>query len=225
MKNIKRKVKINKDNTKTINTKETKYILNKKNELIRNKNKIIKSTVIDEPLEFETAEVLFSPENIDKGTLAMLSIIEFNQNDKLLDLGCGYGIIGIYAAKKIGTGNVVMVDKNTLAVKFSARNAVRNNVEGIRVIESDAYDNIDDKDFTLILSNPPYHSDFKVAKKFIEKGFNRLVVDGKFYMVTKRKEWYKNKLIAIFGGVKISEIDDYFVFMAIKKSLNYSNKS
>jgi len=44
------------------------------------------------------------------------------------------------------------------------------------------------------------------------------------YMVTKRKDWYKNKLIAIFGGVKIWEIDGYYVFMAVKKSTSYANK-
>lgn len=58
----------------------------------------------------------------------------------------------------------------------------------------------------------------------MEKGFNRLKIGGKMYMVTKRKKWYKNKLIAIFGGVKIDKIDDYFVFMSIKTSHKYANK-
>lgn len=65
--------------------------------------------------------------------------------------------------------------------------------------------------------------DFAVPKMFIEKGFNRLRVGGQLYMVTKRKDWYKNKLIAVFGGVKIWEIDEYFVFMAIKKRASYAN--
>ena len=145
-------------------------------------------------------------------------------NDKILDLGCGYGTVGIYAAKKIGAQKVMMTDKETLAVEVAEKNAVINGVEGIKIEVSDAYDNINDKDFTKILSNPPYHTDFSVAKKFIEKGFNRLVLNGRMYMVTKRKEWYKNKLIAIFGGVKIWEIDGYYVFMAVKKSTSYANK-
>lgn len=73
------------------------------------------------------------------------------------------------------------------------------------------------------LSNPPYHADFSVPKEFIEKGFNRLQIGGKMYMVTKRKDWYKNKLISIFGGVKIWEIDGYYVFLAIKKQSSYAN--
>jgi 16S rRNA (guanine1207-N2)-methyltransferase len=74
----------------------------------------------------------------------------------------------------------------------------------------------------MILSNPPYHTDFSVAKMFIEKGFNRLSIGGRMYMVTKRKEWYRNKLKSIFGGVRIWELNGYFVFMSIKKSRTYA---
>lgn len=73
------------------------------------------------------------------------------------------------------------------------------------------------------MSNPPYHADSTVPKEFIEKGYNRLTVSGKMHMVTKTKDWYKNKLISIFGGVKIYEVDDYFVFMAVKKGSSYVN--
>lgn len=204
--------------------KKEKYILNKNKELIRDRNTIINATIKDEPLEFETAEVLFSPTAIDKGTLNMLSVVEFGDGDKVLDLGCGYGPVGLYAARKVGPSNVVMVDKSAVAVKLSARNAIKNKLEGIKIVQSDAYDAIDDTNFTYILSNPPYHTDFTVAKKFIEKGFNRLALEGRMVMVTKRKEWYKNRFIAIFGGVKIWEIEDYFVFMAIKKSMSYAPK-
>lgn len=183
-----------------------------------------KATVIDEQLELETSLPLFSPDKVDKGTLTMLSILELNQSDKLLDLGCGYGVVGIYAAKKIGTSNVVMVDNDKLAVHFAKINALKNNLTNMRIIQSDAYDNIDDTAFTLILSNPPYHADFKVPKKFIEKGFNRLAIGGKFYMVTKRREWYEKKFTSIFGGVKVQQINDYFIFIAIKKSIDYAKK-
>jgi 16S rRNA (guanine1207-N2)-methyltransferase len=49
---------------------------------------------------YEDSNEVFSPKNADKGTLAMLSVVEFDSNDKVLDLGCGYGIVGIFAAKK-----------------------------------------------------------------------------------------------------------------------------
>ncbi|WP_034847312.1 class I SAM-dependent methyltransferase [Ruminiclostridium josui] len=184
---------------------------------------ILDAKVKDIDLKFETSNKVFSPKSIDKGTLAMLSVVEFEKTDKVLDLGCGYGIVGILAAKILGIENVVMTDKDSIAVELSKKNAALNSVEGVKIIQSDGFKNLDEKDFTMILSNPPYHTDFSVAKEFIEKGFNRLCIGGRMYMVTKRKDWYKNKLTAIFGGTKIWEIDGYFVFMAKKKDSSYAN--
>lgn len=175
-------------------------------------------------MKFNTSNKVFSPQNIDKGTLAMLSNVELNYGDKVLDLGCGYGIVGIISGKIVGAINVVMTDIDDNAVKLAIENIAINDVEDIRVYQSDGFKNINEKDFSLILSNPPYHVDFSVPKEFIEKGFNRLAIGGKMYMVTKRKDWYKNKLISIFGGVKITEIDGYYVFMAEKKTTTYSSK-
>lgn len=184
---------------------------------------LIEATVKDTEMKFYTLDKVFSPKGIDKGTLAMLSVVDFQESDKVLDLGCGYGIVGILAAKLIGAKNVVMTDKDSMAVEISMENAVLNRVEDIKIIRSDGFKDLNEKDFTLILSNPPYHTDFSVAREFIEKGFNRLNVGGKMYMVTKRKDWYKNKLTAIFGGVRVWESDGYFVFMSLKKSSSYAN--
>lgn len=184
---------------------------------------MININVKDIGMRFNTSNEVFSPQNADKGTLAMLSVIEFNDSDNVLDLGCGYGIVGILSAKIVGATNVVMIDVDDRAVKVARENVILNGVEGVKLYQSDGFKNINEKDFTLILSNPPYHVDFSVPKEFIEKGFNRLVIGGKMYMVTKRKDWYKNKLVSIFGGVKIWEIDGYFVFMAVKKSSSYAN--
>ncbi len=160
---------------------------------------------------------MFSPNSPDKGTLAMLSSVEINKGDRLLDLGCGSGIVGIYAAKLIGAENVVMTDSSEIAVEFAKRNAELNGVGGIKVYCGDAYENVAEKDFTLILSNPPYHTDFSVAKSFIEGGYMRLAFGGKMIMVTKRADWYKNKLTSVFGGVKIICLNGYFVFISEKR--------
>ena len=175
-------------------------------------------------LSFETASTSFSPHGIDKGTLTMISTVALSQGDKLLDLGCGYGVVGIYAAKIIGEMNVVMSDIDTTSVELAVKNAAANGVSGVKVVLSDGFDKIEDNDFSLIMSNPPYHSDFSVPKHFIEKGFNRLKIGGKLVMVTKRRDWYKNKFISIFGGVKIEEIDDYYIFSAEKRTASYRKK-
>jgi 16S rRNA (guanine1207-N2)-methyltransferase len=184
---------------------------------------MVQANVAGIELQFETAPSLFSPTKLDRGSLAILSCISFEPNDKVLDLGCGYGLIGIYAAKVIGDERVWMVDNDQIAVEYAVRNLAINSVERVSVVMSDGFREIREANFTKIICNPPYHVDFSVQKHFIEKGFNRLVLDGTMYIVTKRKPWYQNKLRSIFGGVRVREKDSYFVFEAAKKSFTYAN--
>ena len=186
---------------------------------------VIVTELMGHRLELETRPELFSPGRADRGTLAMLSCTHFFPGMKVLDLGCGSGLVGILAARCCGEENVIMSDIDPLAVETARRNAARNGVGGVRAVVSDGLSGIDEAGFDLILSNPPYQSDFAVAKHFIEKGFNRLKLGGTMLMVTKRRDWYRNKLIAIFGGVKIREIDGYYVFMAERRAMRYANRS
>jgi len=185
---------------------------------------MFEATINTIPLRFETAPSLFSPNGIDAGTRAMLHRAAFLPEDKVLDLGCGYGPVGIYAAKVIGESHVTMCDIDPLAVQLSISNAQLNDVPNARVLQSDGLRGIDDAGYTLILSNPPYHTDFSVAKHFIEKGFNRLEIGGRMMLVTKRRDWYRNKLTAIFGGAQVREVDGYCVMTAEKRGKTYANK-
>lgn len=178
---------------------------------------MISGKIKDIDLKFYTEATLFSPSSMDKGTLAMLSVVDFSTRDKVLDLGCGYGTVGILAAKLIGPERVIMCDILPQAVECARINAKLNDVAGIEIKISNGYDNIPDNDFTLILSNPPYHADFSVPKHFIEAGYRKLVYGGKMVMVTKRFTWYQKKLTAVFGGVKVIAKDGYYIFVAEKR--------
>ena len=180
----------------------------------------LKTAGLDRDLVIKSAEGIFSPRRADKGTEAMLRECRFEETDNVLDLGCGAGIVGMTAA--ICGAKVTMCDIDPTAVRYSSLN-VSNNLssaesERISLFVSDAFDNINEKGFTKILSNPPYHTDFSVARRFIEGAFTHLCVGGTLYMVTKRLEWYKNKLTSVFGGVKVKEAGDgYYVFCAEKR--------
>lgn len=185
--------------------------------------------IIDKINEIEltllTDNEVFSPKGIDIGTKAMLSFVELHDDDKVLDLGCGYGIVGIWAAKQIGSNHVTMCDISAKAVECSKKNAVKNGVsENLTILQSDGLSQITDTDYTLILSNPPYHVDFSVPKHFIEDGFRKLKLGGKMVMVVKRKDWYQNKLTAVFGGVTVREKDGYFIFIAQKRNMRKQEK-
>jgi 16S rRNA (guanine1207-N2)-methyltransferase len=173
-------------------------------------------------LKLQTEPGLFSPQRADPGTLAMLSLITFAPEDKVLDLGCGYGLIGILAAHHVPPARVVMVDNDPRAVAVARSNADANGVPAVTVRLSDGFRGTRDTAFTKIISNPPYHVDFSVPKHFIEKGFNRLVLGGTMWMVTKRREWYRSKLGAIFGGCSVHELGEYYVFEATKLRSNYA---
>ena len=185
---------------------------------------MISATVNDIDLQFETGEGLFSPKWLDAGTLAMLSQVTFTAADRVLDLGCGYGLVGVLAAKTIGPDKVVLADIDRQAVAAAERNLQLNGVSGATCVLSDGFKDLTETGFTKILCHPPYHADFSVAKHVIEKGFNRLVLGGSLFMVTKRDDWYRNKLTAIFGGVKARQVDGYWVFEATRKSASYARR-
>jgi len=174
-------------------------------------------------LRFQTRPGLFSPRALDAGTLALLSLVRFDPNDKVLDLGCGYGLVGIYAAHFMPPEQVYLLDSDPAAIEAARANCALNGVPGAHLILSDGFRGTNETGFTKIIANPPYHVDFSVPKHFVEKGFNRLVLGGSMWLVTSRLAWYRNKLSAIFGGVRIHNVDGYFVFEAVKTASQYGS--
>jgi 16S rRNA (guanine1207-N2)-methyltransferase len=186
---------------------------------------VIQTNILGIDLKLETTEKLFSPGRVDDGTLAMLRQVQFGPDDKVLDLGCGYGAIGVVVAKLIGPETVFLLDSDPLAITYAAKNLKLNGVDCAHCVLSDGFRSLSETGFTKILCNPPYHTDFSVAKHMIEKGFNRLAIGGALWMVTKRDTWYRNKLSAVFGGVRLHSVDGYYVFEAIKMSATYANRN
>lgn len=175
-------------------------------------------------ISLKTHYSLFSPNHADVGTITMLKYVELKPDDKVLDLGCGYGIVGISIAKVIGDSQVFMIDCNRLATEISRENAIGNSVPNVTVECGDGVTTFKDNDFSLILSNPPYHADFSTAKSFIEQGFKHLKMNGRMVMVVKRLDWYKNKLVSVFGGVKVIEDNGYYVLISEKRSYVHKPK-
>ena len=173
-------------------------------------------------LTFETAPALFSPDRLDAGTAAMLRAVQFESADKVLDLCCGYGPVGVYAGKLIDPARVWLLDNDPLAVGCASRNLERNGVAGAHVQVDDGFASLEETAFTKILCNPPYHADFALPK--IEKAFNRLAVGGALWMVVRREAWYRRKLRAIFGAVTARPDAGYVIFEAVKTSSRYANR-
>ncbi|QSX07262.1 class I SAM-dependent methyltransferase [Sedimentibacter sp. zth1] len=171
-------------------------------------------------IQIKGIEGVFSPNNIDLGTKSMLEKFDLKEDDKILDLGCGTGIVGIAVAKVVGEKNIVMVDVDSKAIDCSRSNLELNDLYNVELIQSNGFENIRDNDFTLILCNPPYHTDFSVAKEFIESGKKHMKIDGRMVLVVKRLDWYKNKMINIFGGIKVIEDNGYYIITSEKRDFN-----
>jgi 16S rRNA (guanine1207-N2)-methyltransferase len=150
--------------------------------------------------------------------------VEISPDDKVLDLGCGYGLVGVYAAKLARPEAVHLLDIDPQATRAAERNLAINEVSGATVSLSDGFRDFGETGFSKILCNAPHHVDFAVPKPFIEKGFNRLAIGGTLWMVTKREAWYRQKLSAIFGGCRVHAEGGYSVFEATRRTPAYTRR-
>ncbi|NCC47543.1 MAG: methyltransferase domain-containing protein [Clostridia bacterium] len=172
-------------------------------------------TIWGQTFEVRTHPSLFSPRYADRGTLAMMRQIELQPDDTLLDLGCGWGLVGLAAAGILGVDQVVLIDNDPVAVRIAAENAAELHLENLPVIQADGPRSVN-RLFSHIVCHPPYHTDFSVARHLIEDSYEQLLPDGQLWLVVKRLEWYRRKMSSVFGGVRVIPVDGYFVLMSRK---------
>ena len=107
-------------------------------------------------LKFKTTWGLFSPRAIDEGSKLLLSQIDVHEDDDCLDMGCGYGILGIALAKIACKGKSLLVDKDFVAVDYTKSNIALNNLSNSEARLSNGFSAINkDEKFSLIVSNLP----------------------------------------------------------------------
>ncbi len=156
------------------------------------KDLVIKTKLKGLPLTFYTTWGLFSPEKIDEGTDILLSNLDVKPTDSILDLGCGYGPIGIALAKAASThtasgnfeGSLHMIDKDFVAVEYAKKNAALNDVKADCYLSNGFSHVSPNKKFDLIVSNLPA----KVSKEFFwilfEEAKQHLNPGGRIVVVT-----------------------------------------
>lgn len=137
-------------------------------------------------LTFETDAGVFSRDGIDKGTALLLHALPPLSGD-VLDMGCGWGAVGISVAKAYPAIRVTMVDINSRAVELSRKNAQRNTVS-VKVLESDGFAALGEEKFSCILTNPPIRAGKQVIYDLFAKSAGHLLPGGSLYLVIRKQQ-------------------------------------
>lgn len=188
------------------------------NDTLKSNPKEIAFRVNNTDLKFVTDIGVFSKDSLDRGTKVLLEYLEVKDTDKqILDLGCGYGVVGIYLSKRYQL-SVDMVDVNKRAIELSASNSVLNGVE-TNVYQSNGFSNVK-SNFDLIITNPPIRAGKKVYYKFFEDSVNYLNKGGRLVVVINKKHGAMSAikyLETIYNSVEITGKDKGFHVLLCKK--------
>jgi 16S rRNA (guanine1207-N2)-methyltransferase len=126
-----------------------------------------------------------------------------HSGDRVLDLGCGCGTNGVFAAQQAGSeGHITFVDSNVRAIALADLNARGNGVAAFQTVASSRIEGLQEGSFDVVLANPPYYANSTIARLFIERGRDLLKPEGRFYVVTKQVEEIADLMMETFEHVE-----------------------
>lgn len=171
-------------------------------------------------LEFYTTWGLFSPRAIDDGSRLLLDHLELEPADDCLDLGCGYGVLGLCMARSAPQGHTLMVDKDFVAVDYAKRNCRHNKIGNASCLLSNGFKQIPAQQFDVIVSNIPAKVGKEMLYIYLFDALDYLKPGGAFYIVTITglRLFFKRGFSEVFGNYeKIKQGKTYTVARGIKQ--------
>lgn len=182
---------------------------------------VINASLAGHELRLNSTWGLFSPRAIDEGSVLLLDHLEVKEDDIALDMGCGYGPLGLSIAQRATQGQVHMVDKDFLAVDFANANAQRNNLSNARAYLSNGFSHVDlQLPLTLVVSNLPA----KVGNEFFQIMFDdalqRMQPGARIVVVTINglRGFIKRSFKEVFGNYeKLKQGKSYTISMAVRE--------
>ena len=174
--------------------------------------------LLGEKMTFLTDAGVFSKKMVDFGSQLLLKCLEVNQGETVLDVGCGYGPLGLSLAKAYGV-QATMVDINNRALDLARQNAERNKVAAT-IFQSNIYKQVEGT-FDHVISNPPIRAGKQVVHEIIENSKDFLETGGDLTIVIQKKQGApsaKSKMEDVFGNCEIVKKDKgYYILRSVKE--------
>lgn len=175
-------------------------------------------------LELVTDAGVFSKGKIDFGSdllvKTFLKTYPPGPTKNIIDVGCGYGPIGLMIAKVSPHHEVTMVDVNQRALNLSRKNKKRNRIENVEVKESDGLSQVEDNTYDFVLTNPPIRAGKEVVHRILEDAYVKLKLGGELFVVIQKKQGMpsaKKKMQDTFGNVEVLEKSKgYYILRSVK---------
>ncbi len=163
---------------------------------------------------------LFSPKGVDEGSRLLIDRLHVEPADRCLDLGCGYGPIGLAMASLASEGQAVLIDKDFVAIEYSKKNAVLNRLDNVDIFLSNGFSHIDDHYFDVIASNLPAKTGKELYYLYFYDAFVRMRPGARFYVVTISglRRFIERAFKEVFGNYeKLKQGQVYTVALAVKE--------
>lgn len=180
----------------------------------------IEATLRGRTYSFQSDAGVFSKKGIDFGSRLLIETMELASDARVLDVGCGYGPIGLAAAALAHRGTVTMIDINERAIELAKRNAQRNGIANVRILQSDRLSEMLQEEFDAVLTNPPIRAGKEVVHGIFEQAAEVLVPGGALWIVIQKKQGAPSafaKLEELFASVEeVRKDKGYRIFKAVK---------
>lgn len=177
--------------------------------------------VLGRPFNFCSTWGIFSPEKLDDGSLMLLDYIDFQKDDYSIDLGCGYGVLGMTAARECPEGQHLLIDKDFVAVEYAKINCKNNQLTNAEVMLSNGFYHVDKaRKFSLVMSNLPAKASKEQHYLYLLDAYHAMQSGGRFYVVTINglRDFMKRSFTEVFGNAKkIKQGKTYTITMALKE--------
>lgn len=188
---------------------------------VKSERKTIAKQLRDQTLSFTTDAGVFSKGSVDFGSTLLVETFEMPAVEgSVLDIGCGYGPVGLTVASAYPDRQVHMIDVNERAMSLSKENATLNQLHNVRIYENEAFENVPSNEFALVLTNPPIRAGKDVVFSFYEAAYDKLVKGGTLWVVIQKKQGAPSsmkKMESLFGNVSVeAKQKGYYILKSLK---------